>query len=310
MKKITPTYLLTLPGKIDLSPSLSINLDGSNNFDDSPELYFEDMISLIDFVDQLGNDNLVIKKNLNNMYFKDIEIVKERLEDKSSTILNLYFSMFDKDYINQNNWNVFSSIFNLNNLRKESKYVLHSKMHNNNISADNFIASCFKGDQLDNSKVKKLLDEFINNNEALTNIAFTYHCSNSKELLSAIIQRIFEIKNNSVIKRCDNCGKLYIPKKLDTRYCDRISPQYEDKTCKQTMDVIKKNEALNDPIKRLYKNVYNTLYTSFSSNNSKENEKTFKDFIKQNRVKQSKYNKGLITNEEYESWLKSFYKRK
>lgn len=310
MKKINPTYLLTLPGEIDLSPSLFINLDGSNNFDDSPELYFEDMINLIDFVDQLGNDNSVIKKNLDDMYFKYFDIVNERLEDKSSTILNLYFSMFDKNYINQDDWNIFSSIFNLNNLRKESKYVLYSKTHNNSISADHFIASCFKDDQIDNSKIKKLSDEFISKNKTLTNIAFTYRCSNSKELLSAIIQRIFEIKNNSVIKHCDNCGKLYIPKKLDTRYCDRISPQYEDKTCKQAMDVIKKSEALNDPIKRLYKNVYNTLYTSFSSNSSKENEKAFKDFIKQNRVKQSKYNKGLITNEEYESWLKSFYKRK
>ena len=131
MKKINPKYLLTLPGEIDLSPSLSINLDGSNNFDDSPELYFEDMISLIDFVDQLGNDNSVIKKNLDDMYFKDLDIAKERLEDKSSTILNLYFNMFDKDYINQDDWNIFSSIFNLNNLRKESKYVFHSKIHNN-----------------------------------------------------------------------------------------------------------------------------------------------------------------------------------
>jgi len=131
MKKINPKYLLTLPGEIDLSPSLSINLDGSNNFDDSPELYFEDMISLIDFVDQLGNDNSVIKKNLDDMYFKDLDIAKERLEDKSSTILNLYFNMFDKDYINQDDWNIFSSIFNLNKLRKESKYVFHSKIHNN-----------------------------------------------------------------------------------------------------------------------------------------------------------------------------------
>jgi hypothetical protein len=115
MKKIKPTYLLTLQGELDVSPSLSINLNGTNNFDDSPELYFEDITNLLDFVNKLGSNHNIIKEKLSDIYFKDIDIEDEILEDKSTTILKLYFNMFNKDYINKYDWNTFSSIFNLNN---------------------------------------------------------------------------------------------------------------------------------------------------------------------------------------------------
>lgn len=307
-KFISPKYLLTLPGELDITPTISINIDGNEDFNDAPELFFNSIEDILEFIDNLSKNNLTIKEKICNIYFtnKNIDINKEIIKDKASTILDMYFSMFDVDYINKDNWKLFSMISNLETPRKLTKYTTNNKIVDN----DGILSSCIKNNSIDKLRVKQLYNAFLNDKKSLINISFNYLCNNSKDLMNVIIQNIFDRKSNAVIKRCENCGKLYIPKKLDTKYCDRISPQFNDKTCKQAMDIIKKNEALNDPIKRLYKNIYNTLYISYSNNKNKESKKLFNDFVRDSKIKDLEYKKGIISQIDYENWLKSFYKRK
>jgi hypothetical protein len=305
---ISPKYLLTLPGELDITPTISIDIDGNEDFNDAPELFFNRVEDILEFIDNLSKDNSTIKEKISDFYFtnKNIDIDKEIAKDKASTILDIYFSMFDVDYINKDNWKLFSMISNLETPRKLTKYTMNNKIVDN----DSILASCIKNNTIDEVKVKQLYNAFLDDKKSLINISFNYLCNNSKDLMNVIIQNIFDHKSNVVIKRCENCGKLYIPKKLDTKYCDRISPQFNDKTCKQAMDIIKKNEALNDPIKRLYKNIYNTLYISYSNNKSKESKKVFNSFVKDSKIKDLEYKKGIISQEDYDNWLRSFYKRK
>lgn len=307
-KLISPKYLLTLPGELDITPTISINIDGNEDFNDAPELFFNSIEDILEFIDNLSKDNSTIKEKISNIYFrnKNIDIDKEIVKDKSSTILDMYFSMFDVDYINKDNWKLFSMISNLETPRKLTKYTMNNKIIDN----DGILSSCIKNNTIDRAKVKQVYNAFLDDKKSLINISFNYLCNNSKDLMNVIIQNIFDRKSNVVIKRCENCGKLYIPKKLDTKYCDRISPQFNDKTCKQAMDIIKKSEALNDPIKRLYKNIYNTLYISYSNNKNKESKKLFNDFVRDSKIKDLEYKKGIISQEDYDNWLRSFYKRK
>lgn len=305
-KIITAKYLLTLPGKIDILPTISINFNNSEDFKESPELFFNNLDDIFEFIDSLSKDNSIIRERISKTYFKDnISIGEESIEDRGSTLLDAYFIMFGTDYINKQNWSLFSMIFNLEMPRKHTKYMI-----NNSNSTESVISSCIKNNVLDNKRIKKLYETFLDDNNNLINISFDYLCYNSKDLINVIIQYLFDLKSNAVIKRCENCRKLYIPKKLDAKYCDRISPQFENKTCKQAMDLINKNKALNDPIKRLYKNVYNTLYISYTHNKTKDSKNLFNEFVKANKIKDLEYKKGLIKVDEYESWLKSFYKRK
>ena len=307
-KLINLKYLLTLPGKLDITPTISINIDGNENFDAAPELFFDSIEDILEFIDSLSKDNWKIKEKISDIYFnnKNIDIAKETLNDNASIILDMYFSMFDVDYINIDNWKLFSMISNLETPRKLTKYTMNNKIVDNG----SILSSCIKNNTIDEIKAKQLYNAFLDDKESLINISFNYICNNSKDLINVIIQNIFDRKSNAVIKRCENCGKLYIPKKLDTKYCDKISPQFNDRTCKQAMDVIKKSEALNNPIKRLYKNIYNTLYISYSNNKSKESTKVFNDFVRDNKSKEFEYKKGIISQVDYENWLRSFYKRK
>ncbi|MDD2518717.1 MAG: hypothetical protein PHG18_02385, partial [Bacilli bacterium] len=119
-KLISPKYLLTLPGELDITPTISINIDGNEDFNDAPELFFNSIEDILEFIDNLSKDNSTIKEKISNIYFrnKNIYIDKEIVKDKSSTILDMYFSMFDVDYINKDNWKLFSMISNLETPRK------------------------------------------------------------------------------------------------------------------------------------------------------------------------------------------------
>lgn len=68
------------------------------------------------------------------------------------------------------------------------------------------------------------------------------------------------------IKRCANCGKLFIPSgKYDTDCCDRI-PEGEKYSCKKIMAQKRRKQKVNsDPITKEYEKAYKRMYARISS---------------------------------------------
>lgn len=73
--------------------------------------------------------------------------------------------------------------------------------------------------------------------------------------------------SNSIIKKCANCGKLFIPSgKYNTDCCDRI-PEGEKYSCKKIMAQKKRKEKLKgNPIMKEYERAYKRNYARLSNN--------------------------------------------
>lgn len=83
------------------------------------------------------------------------------------------------------------------------------------------------------------------------------------DIYSLIILDIFNVKSkNIMVKRCENCGKFFIPQnRSDEIYCDRI---YKNgKTCKQ-IGYFEKEKA--DPFKKLFTTARKTQYARIGYN--------------------------------------------
>lgn len=113
------------------------------------------------------------------------------------------------------------------------------------------------------------------------------------ELDSAEEQIRFElfkvIQNNIIIKKCTNCGQLFIPDKTDQLYCTNLYNDTE-KTCKELGALIKRNEKVKDSkILKEYNREYKRMYGIHYNHNKEFKEKKFKEWSKEARKLVDKY---------------------
>lgn len=124
-----------------------------------------------------------------------------------------------------------------------------------------------------------------------------YELDNSEE---QIIFELFKvIQNNFVIKKCTNCGKLFIPLKTDKQYCDNL---YLDtgKNCSEIGATKKHKEKVSDSlILREFQREYKRMYGLHYNNSKKFTEAKFKKWSKKARELRSKY-----TDEQIETFKK------
>lgn len=294
------------------STKIRINIVNNQKFSiTSKTKEFKNYDDLIQHVINISNHNSIVGEDYELDYDKFKKEFAEEDIYNANNIINLYFRAFNQDYIDKTKWDDFLSIFNIKKPSIKTNFYPTSSDNNLfNIDLDNFLQRCINNQEVTSDEIKKIINTFFSKNNSLTNVSFEYVCYNTRDMLVAVIDEVFKNKPSAVIMKCQNCGKFFIPKNSTAKYCDRISPQFENKTCKQAMDSIKKEQALNDPTKRLQKNIYNTLYSSYSNKKTKDNKKMLDDFKKENIVKKAKYKSGKITQEEYIKWLKSFYKTK
>ncbi len=121
------------------------------------------------------------------------------------------------------------------------------------------------------------------------------------------------------IKTCRNCGRWFIPDKSDTSNCDRISPQYPEKTCKDAWKHIQrlKRENASDPLK-IYKSLYNIKLNKLSAakdvgDSERANllrKDLYEDFMPSADRWKSDVKEGLRTEQEYVEWLNSHRQKK
>lgn len=287
-------YQLHLSGDM-LEGFNSLTIFNNSSLGD-PELFLKSLDDVLNMCEVITDNPEEIISNFNSKYFDGINFFEEEITDKTSTLLNVFFKASKQNYINKKSWEAIKLLANISSPELKTTVIPFSHEDGEvytikTIYSDNRIES---------------FSTMIEDDIALS---YDYYCNSSKDLLIATLDTIFRNKETSVVKRCENCNKLYIAKKLDTKYCDRISPQMDNRTCKQAVDYEKKNNALKDPIKKLIKNVSNTLSGIYANSKSKEDKKTLESFKRENAIKLKKYNDGELDIAEYEKWLRSFYKR-
>lgn len=109
---------------------------------------------------------------------------------------------------------------------------------------------------VDSSSIKK-----IKENGRLVEV---YICETVLDFLSVDLMEL--LKRNASIKKCANCGKLFIPSgKYNTDCCDRI-PEGEKYSCKKIMAQKRRKQKVNsDPITKEYEKAYKRMYARINS---------------------------------------------
>lgn len=231
-------------------------------------------------------------------------VIKEELDiEKATRLISSYFDIFNTDEITKDNWSIFVRMFDLN----KQPLLLENYLRNNqkDITLNNGqekYESYINGKDINIPDIKYNKNGFTINN---------YSCDNSKEVISTVINNIFSNKPNGVIKKCKLCGKLFLPKKSDTKYCNRKNQQYKNKTCKEVSDALnKKKYNEQDQLLYLRRKVYNKLDRTNVQTPCDKNQKEIDKFWKEDKIITKKYKLNLITASKYEQWLLSFYKNK
>lgn len=140
-------------------------------------------------------------------------------------------------------------------------------------------------------------------------IVTSYDIENIKDFCCVNIK--YFIDNKIRLSCCTNCGKYFIPdKRSDTKYCNNISPQNPNKTCKEiSAQTIYRESLKSDLIKKEYTKTDQYYRTRKNrAKNEKEQEKITKrsNKFKEDYKRQSKkHKKGELTEEEFIEWIKN-----
>lgn len=147
-----------------------------------------------------------------------------------------------------------------------------------------------------------------------------YRCFYIKGFTRDIIEQLcvaelhYLTTNGYTIKRCENCGKLFIPQKADEKYCIRRSKEYPNMNCKQAAKYKKQllRESNNESA-RIYHSIYTMLAKrckDASPSSQSQAQKTLLNFADDAKEWKNRIKINPEIESEYIDWLNSFKKRK
>jgi len=135
-----------------------------------------------------------------------------------------------------------------------------------------------------------------------------YTINSITDIISASLQSIFGVK--CVIKECELCNRIFVPKRSDARFCDKISLKYDNtKTCKEFQRAEKESERQNrNKHMKIYRSRKNSIDNSkyISNEKSKEFERISNDYFRQiNEKSQNEQDKAELNCiiAEFIAWL-------
>lgn len=204
----------------------------------------------------------------------------------------------------------YSSYKEIRDLSPEQKIYLYEikkvfNLHYLNLNQTNtiFLDTSFKTKYIANgglNKEDKRLDilqvaEKIKENNI--EVQEVFELDNTEDQIRFEIFKV--IQNNFVIKKCNNCGKLFIPLKSDKIYCDNLYSN-TGKTCSEIGANKKHQEKMSSSlILKEYQREYKRMYGLHYNNTKKFTEAKFKKWSKEARELRSKY-----TDEQIEKFRK------
>lgn len=131
-----------------------------------------------------------------------------------------------------------------------------------------------------------------------------------KSSMSLLLFEISNSMNNDVdFVKCPNCDMYFVPNgRKDTLYCSYTSPQNSNKTCSEIgAQIIRKNKEKTDVTVREYRKAYMRCRARAKRGvYNKAANLAFKNLTEENKIYKDKFEKGLISADEYINWLKRF----
>lgn len=137
----------------------------------------------------------------------------------------------------------------------------------------------------------------------------SYHIEKISDLFN--IYRKFIVDKRITIKKCKNCGKYFIPEsRTDEVYCNRISPQNHNKTCKEYgAKKTYREEIKSTPIKYEHNKI--SQFYRMRINRAKEQsektlyEKQFNTYKENYQKKKEQYKSGRLNETTFVEWIKT-----
>ncbi len=114
------------------------------------------------------------------------------------------------------------------------------------------------------------------------------------------------LEQNVHFRKCKRCGKYFIMKgKYDTRYCDRVV-EGESRSCQEIAAAENyKAKHADDKAAAIYSKYYKRYSARVKVNQIKEAD--FKKWKYQAMTKRDKCTNGIITPEEFTSWMEDCF---
>lgn len=161
-------------------------------------------------------------------------------------------------------------------------------------------------------KANIIFDETLKySEEDIENISITkfmpryrYSCYTLDDFLQISFLTI--LLNNYKVKQCENCGKYFIAlQRSDEKYCNRISPQNIEKTCKQyAITENWKNNLQSDNCLLLYRQLYMRKQMQARRNpNDIHIQRQFEKWKTEAKYMRNKYAHGNISQKTFLNWL-------
>ncbi len=151
---------------------------------------------------------------------------------------------------------------------------------------------------------QRIMDNLLRYPQAISPIHTQYTFSTFLDLFKYLFFEI--IKNNIVVKKCPNCGKYFIPEnRIDTVYCNRVSPQDPEKTCQEYAkyrNFLEKTRT--DEATKLYRQIYNSKRNKAIRTDDPKITEDIEFFKKESAEWRSNVQAGIKTEEEFIEWLK------
>ena len=131
------------------------------------------------------------------------------------------------------------------------------------------------------------------------------YCFKSSDVVSilGISLKEFQTRKNATIRQCQNCGKYFVPKNLNsTKYCNYIFK--DNKTCKEVgKDITYKNSLKSDKLLEKYRKRYMSLASNVSRYGIDTAITRFEEYKKEGSIMKENYLNKKITAEEFEKWI-------
>ncbi|MEI3357296.1 MAG: DUF6076 domain-containing protein [Clostridia bacterium] len=253
--------------------------------------------------------------------FIDSILVEDMTYIEFKQIIHKFYLKHNSDFIKFQSKliNIISYTYNvdnnktISNLKPLERNYLAAKKYSFDYSIDVSMRTQYDTILHSNNQYKKLLDTFqseknlikdIKNKELKIIPSISYQSNDMFSLVIISFNQVLQ-NNKKVIKRCNNCGKFFIPiSKSNEIFCDNLYGT-TNKTCKQVGAAIAYNNKLKkDDVQRKYRSTYSNWcmlvkrypdIESYKLNFEiwKKEAKKFKDDIK----------KGLSTNDDFLDWL-------
>ena len=274
-----------------------LNTDFSDFIDSYDNFYYAYGIELLGeysksfkLKDNYSSERLLLEdfKTFHKYIENGVSVIQKDFKEAVNFLYNLNKNNEYKDNSTQSKF-IASIIKQKTNLYK---YI-------NNTNIINYTYSD-KAEDYKNSSFDTVLSD-LSYDISMLKVSNIYTSNELGDILFIILSQL--IQNNDQIRTCQNCGRYFIPNKLNEIYCDFLHK--DGTTCrnKGAGQTYKKNLE-NIPGLLEYRRTYNKKFNAVSRNKQdKKLKEDFEKWKKSAQVEIKKFKQNIITAEELYDWM-------